>query len=217
MLKIDLHTHSAASPDGGIKATQYKKLLSSGRLDYIAVTDHNTIDFAVELNKELGDKIIVGEEIMSNQGELIGLFLTKRVKPGLSALQTAKAIHDQGGIVYIPHPFETVRKGLQGDVLDEIADQVDIIEAYNGRAFLQNRTSLTIAWAQKHGKQIFASSDAHGLRGVGHTYTTTAKPLTPTNVVSILATAHVVVGRPPVSSLLYPHYHRLRRKVRTTK
>jgi len=217
MPKIDLHTHSSASPDGGIKAKQYRKLLETKKLDYIAVTDHNNVDFALELQKELGDKIIIGEEIMTTQGELIGLFLTERVKPGMSALQTAKTIHEQGGLVYVPHPFETVRHGLQIETLDEIASQVDIIEAYNGRAVLQNKTTVAIAWAQNHGKQIFASSDAHGVRGIGHTYTTISKPLNPTNFIDVLAASHIVVARPPVSSLLYPKYHRARKKVRGKK
>lgn len=214
-MKIDLHTHSSASPDGGITAKQYARLLEHGKLDVVAVTDHNNIEFAVQLQKELGeDKIIVGEEIMTTKGEIIGLFLTKVVKPGQSPLQTAQAIKAQGGLVYIPHPFETVRKGLQQEDLDAIAKDVDIIEAYNGRAILQNRTNRSIIWAQTHGKPIFASSDAHGPRGIGHTYTTSAKKLLPTNAASVLAEAHIVVARPPIGSLAYPKYHRLRKKIR---
>lgn len=141
MYKVDFHTHSTASPDGSIKAAQYKQLLDSGRLDAIAVTDHNRIDFALALQQELGSKIIVGEEIMTTEGEIIGLFLKELVPAKLSPLETVQAIKKQGGLVYIPHPFETVRKGLQAKSLAAITDYIDIMEVYNGRAMLQNRTS----------------------------------------------------------------------------
>lgn len=212
-MKIDLHTHSVASPDGGITAKQYRSLLAAGKLDYVAITDHNRVDFALELHKELGDKIIVGEEIMTTKGEIIGLFLTKSVKPGLSPLKTVEAIHVQGGLVYLPHPFETVRKGMQQEDLADISEQVDIIEAYNGRAIVQNRSTLAIAWAQNHRKPIFASSDAHGVRGIGHTYTTSTQAINPSNFVTVLAAAHIVVSRPPLGSLAYPKFHRLRKKI----
>src|SRR5690606_35884246 len=112
-----------------------------------AVTDHNTIAFAQELNAKLGAQIVVGEEITAREGEIVGLFLTEKVKPGMSAADTARAIKQQGGLVYIPHPFETVRKGLPLTVLDAIAEDVDIIEIRNGRAVFQNKGKQAEAWA----------------------------------------------------------------------
>ncbi len=80
MIKTDLHTHSAASPDGSITVNQYKETLAKQTLDCIAITDHNRIDFALSLQQVLGpEKIIVGEEISTKQGDIIGLFLTKLV------------------------------------------------------------------------------------------------------------------------------------------
>ncbi|MCA9330415.1 PHP domain-containing protein, partial [Candidatus Saccharibacteria bacterium] len=117
MYKVDLHTHSQASPDGGITAEQYAHVLSTGLLDMIAITDHNSIAYAQEVQKQLGDKIIVGEEIMTNDGEIVGLFLTQVIEPGLSAQETCRRIKAQHGLVYIPHPFETVRKGLHPEKL----------------------------------------------------------------------------------------------------
>src|SRR5580765_8441960 len=98
MFRVDLHTHSVASPDGGISADQYAHALSTGLLDVIAITDHNQIDFALNLK-------------------------------------------DQGGLVYIPHPFETVRKGLHPATLEELIDYVDVVEICNGRVLLQNRSA----------------------------------------------------------------------------
>lgn len=213
MYKIDLHTHSVASPDGGITAVQYARAISNNLLDVIAVTDHNHIDFAVGLQNQLGDKIIVGEEIMTTGGEIVGLYLTERIKPGLSPLETIRLIKEQGGLVYIPHPFENIRKGLHPGTLEELVDYIDIVEVCNGRAFLQNRHSQTVIWAKLNHVIGAASSDAHGLKGLGKTYTRVKKLPSPGDLVEVIAGGTPVTERPGVRSLLYPKYHRIRKKI----
>ena len=214
MYKVDLHTHSVASHDGGISAEQYAHALSTNILDVIAVTDHNHIDFALGVQQQLGDRIIVGEEIMTTGGEIIGLYLTKRIKPGLSPLETIKQIKEQGGLVYVPHPFESVRKGLHPAALEELVDYVDIVEVCNGRAFLQNRSAQTVIWAKLNHVIGAASSDAHGIRGLGKTYTRVKKLPAVGDLVEIVANGTPVTERPGVRSLLYPKYHRIRKKLR---
>lgn len=214
MFKVDLHTHSTASPDGGISAEQYQKALNTNLLDVIAVTDHNQIDFAVGLQHQLGDRIIVGEEIMTTVGEVIGLYLTERVRPGLSPLETVKQIKEQGGLVYVPHPFESFRHGLHPAVLEELIDYLDIVEICNGRAFLQNRSAQTVIWAKLNRIIGAASSDAHGLRGLGKTYTNVKELPKPGELMKVIARGTPVTERPGVRALLYPKYHRLRKKIR---
>lgn len=211
--KIDLHTHSVASPDGGITAEQYHHVLNTKILDAIAVTDHNRVDFAQDLQAKLGDRIIVGEEIMTTAGEIIGLFLKKLVKPGLTPLETIEHIKSQGGIVYIPHPFETVRKGLHPSVLEEITDYVDIIEACNGRAFFQNRSEQAVVWARLNQKFMAASSDAHGVRGLGPTHTMLSELPTKDTLLTLMKGAVPMTGRPSIRALLYPKLNRLRKKM----
>jgi predicted metal-dependent phosphoesterase TrpH len=213
MYKVDLHTHSSSSPDGGITPLQYKKALDSNLLHTIAVTDHNSITMALELHRELGDAIIVGEEIMTTHGEIIGLYLTKRVPSGLSPHDTVKHIKDQGGIVYIPHPFETLRKGLAPQILEEIADYIDIMEVCNGRAFMQNRSSQAVVWARLNQKDGAASSDAHGYKGLGRTYSSLPEMPTRDNLLRLLDKAVLRTRNPSVRSLLYPKYHRLRKRI----
>lgn len=215
MFKIDLHTHSTASPDGGISVEQYAHALNTNMLDLIAITDHNRIDMALEIRLGLGDRIIVGEEIMTSGGEIIGLYLEKPIHAGLSPLETVKQIKDQGGIVYVPHPFESVRSGIHPGVLEELIDYIDIIEICNGRAFLQNRSAQAVIWAKLNRIIGAASSDAHGARGLGKTYTRV--PELPSNDVELLnALSHgiPVTDRPGVRALLYPKYHVLRKKVK---
>jgi predicted metal-dependent phosphoesterase TrpH len=217
MFKVDFHTHSVASIDGGISAQQYRQLLDDGRLNCVAVTDHNRIDFALELHRELGDKVIVGEEIMTSAGELIGLFLTTAIDPGMSPLDTVHAIHSQGGLVYLPHPFETVRHGLQVGVLETLAEQIDIVEGHNGRAVLQNRSNQALAWAKQHDKPVAASSDAHVWRGTGHAYTVIDSLPTVKKLKDSLRQGSLVTGRPPLNTLAYPKINRWWHKLRGQK
>lgn len=214
MFKTDLHTHSAASPDGGISPRQYAKALETGLLDYIAITDHDRIDFAVSLQKTLGDKIIVGEEITTSEGEIIGLFLKERVIPGLTALETAHAIRRQGGLIYIPHPFETIRNGITNETLDQIAELVDIVEVYNGRAVFQNFSPESAVWAKTNVKAGAASSDAHGFKGLGGSYSVLAEVPSRDSLTTLLNMERLTHGRPPLYTLLYPKLHRVAKKLR---
>ena len=218
MKKIDLHTHSEASRDGGITAEQYAYILRNEILDVIAITDHDRIDFALGMQKALGaDKIIVGEEITTSQGEIIGLYLEEKVDPGMSAQETIDAIKLQDGIVYIPHPFEKVRKGLQEDILTALIDDIDIIEGYNGRAFAQNFSQKTLAIAKQHDIPAAASSDAHGSKGVGSTYTTLKQQPTRHSLCALIARGHLVTGKPPYYTLLFPKINRFKKWIRGQK
>ena len=214
MLKLDLHTHSAASKDGGISPAQYAKILNKKVLDFVAVTDHNTIEVAQKLNKQFGQRIIVGEEIMTKQGEIIGLFLTSLIKPGQSAQATVEKIKGQGGLVYIPHPFETIRKGLSEATLNSIAEHIDIIEVHNARAVLQNKGSQAVMWGTLNNKVKVAASDAHGYKALGHTFTLINEPPTALNLVNLLTKSQLVTKRPPLHTLLYPKLNRLKKKVK---
>lgn len=217
MFKVDLHTHSSASPDGGISFEQYQQALSTGLLDTIAVTDHNSIDMAVALHDRLGDQIIIGEEIMTSHGEIIGLYLKERVATGLSPHDTVKAIKDQGGIVYVPHPFETVRKGMGPQQLEAIADYIDIVEICNGRAFMQNRSSQAVVWARLNAKDGAASSDAHGYKGLGTTYSDLPEVPTRDTLLQLLDRSVLRTGHPSLQALLYPKYHRIRKRIKGQK
>ncbi len=214
--KIDLHTHSTVSHDGGVSRESYRKALDTGILDYIAVTDHNTIDFAQKLRSELGDHIIVGEEIMTTIGEIVGLYLNETIPGGLSPEQTISKIREQNGIVYIPHPFETIRKGLHPQVLDEIVDEIDIIEICNGRAFVQDRSKQAVVWAKINQKPGAASSDAHGFHGLGKTYSQITDIPNRENLVSLISSCVPNAERPKFRAILYPKYNKIKKKIGKT-
>lgn len=211
-ITIDLHTHSAGSRDGGITLEQYRTLLDDNRLDYIAITDHDGIAQARHIHDKLGERIIIGEEISTTEGDLIGLYLKKPVPAGLSAKKTVRLIKEQDGLVYLPHPFETIRHGLDEATMDTISEDIDIVETCNGRAFAQNRSERALLWAKLHQKPAAASSDAHGIRGIGATYTTIHESPTRTNLPKLLERARLTYQKPPKVSLLYPKYHTIKKK-----
>lgn len=208
MYKVDLHTHSIDSPDGGITSAQYRHVLSTGLLDCIAITDHGSIAFAKKLRDEVGDKIIVGQEIMTSDGEIIGLYLKEKVPAKLTPIDAIKAIKEQDGLVYVPHPLETRRHGLQINILDELTDDIDIIEVGNGRSLLQYRYTQMLVWANLNHVAIAASSDAHGKVGLGHTYTSVTEIPTKSTLLKLLLGGTPNVKRPTVRALLYPKYNR---------
>jgi predicted metal-dependent phosphoesterase TrpH len=214
MSRVDLHTHSAASPDGSLTLGDYQQALDRGLLDYVAVTDHDRIDFALQAQQALGAQVIVGEEITTADGELVGLFLQKVVQPGMTARQTAEAIRAQGGLVYVPHPFEKVRKGLQLAVLDGIAELVDIVEVHNGRAFGRTAGRKAQAWAARHNAAIAASSDAHGWHGWGKTFSMVEDVPAADRLVALLRRPLHRTGlrRVGLRGRLYPKINRLRKK-----
>jgi predicted metal-dependent phosphoesterase TrpH len=213
MLKVDLHTHSVASSDGGLNAKHYRWALEEGLLDYIAITDHNTVDFALEQRASLGERIIVGEEVMTDAGEIIGLYLQRTIPHGLALADAIAAIQAQHGLVYIPHPFETKRKGLGADELQRIAGSVDIIETFNGRAWAGPRSNQASDWAIKQHKASATASDAHGRYGWGRTYTFLAEAPERGTLLGLLDQAQLVTKGPVLLAALYPAMNRLRQRI----
>lgn len=192
----------------------YRKMLDNRLLDYVAITDHGCIDFAVAARQELGARIIVGEEIMTGEGELIGLFLTESVPAGLALSEAAARIHSQGGLVYVPHPFETLRSGVGRKALGRIVDEVDIIETHNGRAVFSRRARQAVAWAASHDIATAAASDAHGRQGWGNAYSIISGKPRPATLPDLLRTATHHRGMVGARGLLYPKYNRLLRGIR---
>lgn len=213
MIKIDLHTHSIISPDGGISEFEYTKILEKKILDYIAITDHNETKFAQKLKERLGKQIIVGEEITTTDGEMIGLFLKTTISAGLSALETAKKIHEQGGLVYIPHPFETIRQGIQKDVLEAMTDHIDIMEIFNGRGKWRGKAKEAEIFSQQFHVSPAASSDAHGYKGVGKTFSLIGEIPTKQNLVQLLHRGKPEKVYAPWISFFYPSINTIKKKL----
>jgi predicted metal-dependent phosphoesterase TrpH len=139
----------------------------------VAITDHDSLRGSLEFASELPDLLIVpGSEIRSAEGEIIGLFLSEEVPPGLTAPETMRRIHQQGGVVVVPHPFDIVKlKRMRARRLEELKEEIDAMEALNGkpRWWFANRSALR--FAQEHQLPVTAGSDAHKAGHVGLLYT----------------------------------------------
>ncbi len=216
---VDFHTHSILSHDGGITTEEYQDILKSNRLHCVAVTDHNHISFAQRLHQQLGEQIIVGEEVSSRDGHIIGLFLHDRIAPGLSAAETIQLIKAQDGIVYIPHPFEQWRSGISAEVLEKVLERVDIIERYNARGLQHHAEGKILQLQQmaKHPIGLAAGSDAHGPHGIGTAYTLLTQLPTRTTLVSLMQKASLITAPAPFFSRLDPFIHRITKIIQNTK
>jgi len=165
--RVDLHLHTGYSPDSISRLQAVDRRARQAGLTHLAVTDHDTIAGALRLKEISSLPVIVGEEIMTARGELIGLFLTEPVAPGLALPKTAELIHQQGGLVYVPHPMDPFRRGLGMQGLRELGEAIDVIEVFNARCVRPSSNDLAAQAAQGLPAAQAAASDAHTLWEIG--------------------------------------------------
>ncbi len=180
-LKADLHVHTKFS---GLTKYKYfifldsveepKNVLKYARkrgIDIVAITDHNTIRGGLEakkISKDYGVEVVVGSEIKTADGEIIGLFLNEDIKEGLSAEETVELIHEQGGLAVAPHPYSPLLNSLRDKILKLNLDGIEVFNAYH-RDGIAN--SIALHKALKMNKALIGASDAHCARMVGYGYT----------------------------------------------
>jgi len=171
LLKADLHIHTAYSSDGAISLEQVIARCKKMGINCIAVTDHNTILGAMKLRELAPFTVIVGEEIDTRYGEIIGYFLTEEIPPRLPAEETVRRIKGQGGLVCIPHPFDRLRRSaLSYQSLEKLLPDIDIIEVFNSRVLLTRNNLSAQLLARDHGLLASVGSDAHTASEIGDTY-----------------------------------------------
>jgi predicted metal-dependent phosphoesterase TrpH/glycosyltransferase involved in cell wall biosynthesis len=168
-IHVDLHMHTNHSHDC---ATTVDKLLETAKergLGAIAVTDHNEISGALEARERAnGIKVIVGEEIKTkDQGEVIGLFIEEKIPRGLTLQETISRIRDQGGIVYVPHPFDRMHSVPDYEHLLSVVEDIDAIEVFNPRVAFSAFNEEAERFAAKYRIVAGAGSDSHVPQGLG--------------------------------------------------
>lgn len=176
-MKIELHMHTRYSHDSLLSfRALYLKLLLSG-IDAVGITDHNSIQGALEfkrfcITRRKQIEVIIGEEIFTEDGEIIGLYLQKKIEPNQKAEATIKEILDQGGIVYIPHPYDIKRKKtvLSEHVISKCKEQIDCIEVHNGRNIEFTYSIEQQKISKKYALVPVVGSDAHTYIEVGRNY-----------------------------------------------
>jgi predicted metal-dependent phosphoesterase TrpH len=140
-------------------------------INCVAIADHGTIEGALKLKEIAPFTVIVAEEINTPYGEIMGMFLQDSIASGLPVEQAIASIRAQGGLVCIPHPFDTFRQSaLDGRIIETIVDQIDIIEVFNSRAPLLRGSTKAVLFAEKYGIAKSAGSDAHTVSEIGNAY-----------------------------------------------
>jgi predicted metal-dependent phosphoesterase TrpH len=193
LIRVDLHVHSSASFDCKIEPERVAARCRQLGLSPVFLTDHDTIDGALKL-RAAGVRVVVGEEIVTTEGELIGLFLTERVPTGLSSKDAVGRIKAQGGLVYLEHPYDSSRRHLTEEAIEKLADVIDIVEVFNGRSDeTANRRARDLC--ETLGAAPGAGSDAHTLGEIGSVYVEMEDFKGASDFLSNLRGSRIVTGR----------------------
>jgi predicted metal-dependent phosphoesterase TrpH len=166
-LRVELHCHSIYSKDSLNSIEGLLQRIEDLGIDRLAITDHNSIKGALAAHQLAPDKIIVGEEIKTQKGELLAFFVQEEVPRGMSPLETIARLRDQGAFISVSHPFDLQRAGWQLPDLIEITPLVDAIEVFNSRCMESRLNDQALLYAQQKDLAGTVGSDAHTLKEVG--------------------------------------------------
>jgi len=192
LVRVDCHLHTVASGDAVTTLDQLAERAARESLDVVFITDHNEISAAAAAS-DLGVRVIVGEEIRTPDGDVIGLFLTERIPYVLPLAEVAQRIRAQGGLVYVPHPFDPGRSSLGGALAGLCeAGMADVIEVFNAKIADPARNQRSAAAAAGAGLPGGVGSDAHDPDGIGAAYLEMPDFDGPASFVAALASARVI-------------------------
>jgi predicted metal-dependent phosphoesterase TrpH len=194
-VRVDMHSHTMWSGDSTTTVDELVDAVTATGLDVLCITDHNAIAGAQRLVNELPCRVIVGEELKTHAGELIGLFLTEHVPFGLRPLEAAAAMKAQGAVTYVPHPFDPMRHAMRLDAIRDLAaiGLLDAVEVFNAKTSLSHLNAQAAALALELGLAAGAGSDAHVPGALGAAYVEMPDFDGPTDFLRSLQQA-VVVG-----------------------
>jgi len=179
-MKVDMHVHTCYSKDATLSLETIMETCRRRGLDGVAITDHNTIAGALAL-KEMAPwpttcqgrpfVVIVGEEIETTKGGILGLFLKEEISEGLTPEEAMTRIREQGGLVGVCHPLDRLRRSAMRQVaLLDILDELDFLEGFNSRVTFPSDNRRAQALAQAQGLPMTAGSDAHTAYEIGRAY-----------------------------------------------
>jgi len=171
-VRVDLHSHTMWSGDSTTTPDEVLDAVVEAGLDVLCITDHNAIRGATDLAATLPCRVIVGEELRTHAGEIIGLFLTQRIAHGIPPAEAARQIRGQGGVVYIPHPFDPMRRNMAEPALYELAAHglIDAVEVLNAKTSLRSLNERASSFADEFDLAHGAGSDAHVPLAIGAAY-----------------------------------------------
>ncbi len=168
MLRLEFHCHTIYSKDSLLKPEALLETCRRKGIDRLVISDHNTIAGALVASSLDPTRVIVGEEILTQKGELLAAYLSEEIPPGLSPQETIQRLRDQDAFISVSHPFDRMRKGhWELPDLLEILPLVDAIETFNARGMYPGSNQLAQTFAEEHSVLGTAGSDAHAAFEVG--------------------------------------------------
>jgi len=183
-----MHMHTEYSRDSRVPLAEFAELARKAQLGAVCITDHDTVEGGLRLREtDPGLQVIVGEEITTTDGELVGLYLEKKVASGLTAEHTIDLIHEQGGLAYVPHPFSrNRRRHLRRSVLERVAPKLDVVEVFNAREVATSSNVRALEFAREHDLPGGVGSDSHRPIEIGRAYVDVAPFVTPQELLAAL-------------------------------
>jgi predicted metal-dependent phosphoesterase TrpH len=229
VLRIDLHCHSEASHDCSTPLESIPERCRQRGIHFQAITDHNQIWGAQKLKAALDreringglpyPQIIIGEEVSTQEGEIIGLFLQEKIEAGLTPEESIHRIIGQGGLVLLPHGFDPLKRWrLTPHALERVAHLVNIVEAFNARVSRAHWNRVAAQWAMDHNLPMSAGSDAHTLADIGDAWVEIARPTIegPHDLLAaLIGTTPAGMWTHPVVAFVYKLWDRTWRRVVT--
>lgn len=197
-VKTLIHIHTDYSYDSNISLATLARFAETEGFGCIAVTDHDTIEGAVRLQAMTSAKIIVGEEVTTRDGHIIGLFMQEAVRPGMSAVDTARAISQQGGLVLLPHPFVKMFGCGLGKLAWELADLFDAVEVNNAQNLRRSPERRAHQYADRLAMVKYAGADSHIASSIAPCYQLMRAFDGPADFLESLRTAELKEGRHPL-------------------
>lgn len=198
LTKTLIHLHTNYSFDSNTSPEALAGFVEREGFGCVAVTDHDTIEGARHLAAITSVKVVIGEEVTTRDGDVIGLFLDRRIAPGMSARETAEAIKEQGGLVLVPHPFlKLLGRGL-GDAMWDIVDLIDAVEVCNGQNLLRGPDREAARFAGRLDLARFVGSDSHLASSVAPCYQHMRDFEGPEDFLAALDSAELIPGRHPL-------------------
>lgn len=211
MLKGDFHIHTRYSMDCHNGLEEIITRCQECGINCIAISDHDATEGAFKMKEMAPFKVIVAEEVLTPSGEVMGLFLKEHIASGLPIEKAMDAIHAQGGLVNIPHPFDPLRGlRLNEDGWQRIVGKVDIMEVFNARCPFGRPATRAKAYAREHGLPAIAGSDAHSIGEIGNTIVELEDFNTPQEFLESLKKARINGRR----SSPFVHFHSTWSKIR---
>lgn len=199
MIKTLIHVHTDYSLDSNISLWALEELLIAHGFDCVAVTDHDTIDGALRMRDRSRSRVIVGEEVSTRDGHLIGLFLEHAIPPGLPVLETAHRIREQNGLVFVPHPYvSSFGCGLMERVTD-IVGLIDAVEVCNAQNLSPSADHRAVRFAREHNLVQFVGADSHSRASIAPCYQIMPSFEESKGFLGSLRYANLIKGRHPLS------------------